>query len=133
MIHKAVMDTSAICALAFEEPGADKVIARLRGGGCVMHAVNASEICFTLPQKRPGEFDRRFARALLDDFGVEVMPVLFDEAWIAVVAEIRLKARALNIGDGAAVALAGALDMPLVTAEKAFLEAAGFARIELIR
>ena len=128
----AVMDTSAIAALAFLEPGADVVRERLRRDRCVMHAVNLSEACFTLPRKRPDRFDFRSARAWLDSIGIFPM-YGFDESWLAAVSSIRLSARALNFGDGVAVALASALGVPLVTAEKAFAGAEGFARVELIR
>jgi len=126
------MDTSAICALAFDEPGADKVLAHLRQGGCIMHAVNTSEICFTLPRKRPGHFNRQSARAWLIEHGIRVFNG-FDETWADAVAEIRLENKALNIGDGVAVALAASLEIPLLVAEKAFEDAADCATINLIR
>ena len=129
---RLVCDTSALVACCLKEPGADVVQKHLELGGCVMHAINVSEICFTLPRKRPGEFDRHSARAWLLKAGVEIISG-FDEVWADKVAEIRLKAMALNIGDGVAVALAGALGVPLLAAEGAFANASDFAAIELIR
>ena len=100
-------------------------------GGCVMHAINASEICFTLPRKRPEEFDRRMTRAWLLRAGVRVING-FDEEWAATVADIHLSARALNVGDGMAVALVGALGVPLLASEGAFLQTGKYATVELI-
>ncbi len=125
-------DTSALVAYWKSEPGADAVRAQLERGGCVMHEVNVCELCFTLPRKLPERFTRESALAMLKRVGVTAVGG-FDREWTEVVADIRLAAPALNMGDGVAVALASALGTPLLTAERAFLSACDYARIELIR
>jgi len=124
MTHKVVLDTSALVAYWRREPGAERVHECLRRGGCVMHEVNVSEICFTLPRKLPERFNRESARVMLEVVGVITVSD-FGPKWADAAADIRLKTHALNFGDGIAVALAAHLGIPLMTTEKSFLGAAG--------
>ena len=132
MRHRLVCDTSALVAYWKDEPGADVVYAQLQRGGCIMHEVNVCELCFTLPRKLPERFTAESTLALLKRVGITAVGG-FDREWTKVVADIRKSAPALNIGDGVAVALASALDLPVLAAEKAFKGAEEYAKIELIR
>ena len=51
-----VVDTSALTAMAFNEPGADNARTCIKRHDGIMHEVNVSELCFTLPRKRPDLF-----------------------------------------------------------------------------
>lgn len=130
--HRIVLDTGALVAFWREEKGTDVVRAQLHRGGCVMHEVNVSELCFTLPRKLPNRFTRQSARTMLDMLGVVTVDG-FDQEWADAVADIRLAVRELSVGDGVAVALASSLNIPVLTTEKAFDRAAEFAKIERIR
>ncbi len=132
MRHRLVCDTSVLVAYGRGEPGRDVAWAHLRRGGCVMHEVNISEIAFTMPRKHPGAWSSRTAVDWLEKVGI-VTVAGFDRRWAEVVAEIRLVAPALNLGDGVAVALASSLRVPVLTADRAFLAARDFADIQLIR
>ena len=132
MANRAVLDTSALVAYWRGEPGAERVESLLRRGGCVMHEINVSELCFTLPRKLPDRFNRASARAMLQRVGVSTVAD-FSLEWADAAADIRLEAPALNFGGGIAVALAGILNVPLFTSEKSFLGASGFAEIMLFR
>ena len=132
MTHRIVLDTSAVVAYWLEEPGADVVEAQLLNKGCVMHEINVSELCVTMPRKRPDRFTRQNTRTRLEALGV-TSRADFDREWAETIADIRHATSALSIGDGFAVTLAGTLGVPLLVAEKAFLNAAGFATVEHIR
>ncbi len=125
-------DASALVAYWRGEPGMNATWAHLRRGGCVMHEVNISEIAFTMPRKIPAQWSPRIVVDWLEKAGIAAVEG-FDSRWAEIVAEIRLAAPALNIGDGVAVALASSLRVPVLTADRAFLSASDFARIELIR
>lgn len=127
-----VCDSSALVAYWRNEPGWDVTMAHLRNGGCVMHEINISEIAFTIPRKNPEDWSAHTAFAWLERVGIIAVEG-FNRRWSEIVADIRIVAPALNIGDGVAVALAASLQIPVLTADKAFLAARDFARIELIR
>ena len=127
-----VLDTSALVAYWRREKGGDRVAACLDADGLAMHMVNVSEFCFTATRKLPDSFSPRFALAWLGENGITIVQE-FNHVWAEQVAEIRLAAPALNFGDGVAVALASTMNVPLLTTDRAFLRAADFAAIDLIR
>ena len=131
-MRRIVCDTSALVAFGRQEPGWDVVERELSRGGCIMHEANISELCFTMPWKRPEEFDSDTVLKWLSNNGVASVEG-FDRTWTETVAAIRQIAPALNLGDGIAVALGAALHVPVLTADKAFLGASVYARIKLIR
>lgn len=129
---KFVVDTSALAAIALDELGATRAQTYIEDGACVIHEVNVSELCFTLPRKRPTEFDPVFTRAWVKHLGLYVMSGFSDNlGYLA--ADIRLQNHALNLGDGVAVATAYLLNVPVLTAEKAFAKSSMFVKVELIR
>lgn len=97
-----------------------------------MHEINISEIAFTIPKKNPDEWSTRDTLDWLERIGMETVEG-FNRRWAEVVANIRSVAPALNLGDGVAIALASSLRIPVQTADRAFLAAKDFARIEMIR
>lgn len=127
-----ILDTSALIAFFLREPGHVKVAAVLENEACAVHAVNVAEFCFTLSRKSPSRYEPKQARMLLDDVFIDQVD-LVDPLFLELTAHIRLAAPALSVGDGFAVALASTLDIPVLTADKAFEQAGDFARVELIR
>ena len=129
---RIVADPSAIVAYLRNETGADVVAHQFVLGGIWMHEVNVAELCFTLPRKMPDVFTPESVLEWLVKAGIETKAG-FDREWGMRVTAIRRAAPALNIGDGVAVALAGDMKLPLLTAEHAFEDASGYAKMLFIR
>ena len=132
MTTDCVLDTSALIAYVREEPGWERVQERLRFGRRFMHAVNMAEFLYAAPNRMPERFTPDSALAWFYAADIDVAN-LFDPDFLRLSAQIRLKEKSLNVGDGLAVALASKLNLPLVTAEGNFKRTHEYARIELIR
>ena len=111
----AVLDSSALLALLWSEPGSDSVVAVM--DDAVISAVNMAEVYSKL-------VDRGIVgdeiRALLSELAIRV--VTFDEAQAFKVGDLRLATRTsgLSIGDRACLALAASENLSAVTADKAW-------------
>ena len=127
-----VLDTSAVIAYLRDEPGAAIVDKTLGAYRCVMHAVNVGELCYSAARRLPERFSPESAALWIEQAGIGRSHVL-TTPFLILSARIRCAVPALSFGDGVAVALAAITGLPLLTTEKAFANAAGFARIELIR
>ena len=110
-----VLDSSAVLALLFAEPGSDKVKAFLPGG--LLSTVNLTEVVSKLRERgMPSEAVFTAIEAL----GVEIVD--FDFVQAAGAAELRLTTRhlGLSLGDRACLALAHVRRLPVVTADSAW-------------
>jgi PIN domain nuclease of toxin-antitoxin system len=109
----AVLDSSAILALVFDEPGADAILAL--GGDVCCSAVNLSEALAKLS-------DRGIPRSVAEDHLVKIVRqvVPFDEAMARGAAALRAATRFSNIsfGDRACLATGIALALPVITADR---------------
>lgn len=114
-----VLDSSALLAIAFAEPGKEAfedIIAGARR--CLLSAVNAHETA-TVLRLRKGPLAVPAFWGTLERNGIEIVP--FDEAQMRAAAEaygrygkgIHSKAR-LNLADCASYALAKTMDAPLL-------------------
>lgn len=114
-----VLDASAVLALLFDEPGADKVRERIQGG--ILGTTNLAEITAKLFDKGIPVDDAARAVAML---GVEV--VAFTEAHAHASSRMRLTTRpaGLSLGDRACLALALTRGLPALTAERRWPEIA---------
>jgi PIN domain nuclease of toxin-antitoxin system len=123
----AVLDSSAILALLFGEPGEEKVRAKLPGA--LLSAVNCAEIVSKLCERGMPAFE---ARAAIEALGVEVIDFGIDQA--CAVGELRNRTCAvgLSLGDRACLALARERKVTAITADVAWAKLAGF-EVELIR
>ncbi len=112
-----VLDSSALLALLWSEPGADAVEAILQGA--LMSAVNMAEVCSKLADRGVASGE---VRALLDDLPVNV--IAFDRAQAAKSGELRDATRALglSLGDRACLALAMTEAADAVTADRSWTE-----------
>lgn len=124
-----VLDASALLALLQDEPGADIVASHLPG--CVMSAVNLSEVVAKLAERGvpPAEL-----RAALDGLDIDVRPFDVEAAYEA--GELRRSTRdaGLSSGDRACLAVAVRLGVPALTADRAWARVAGSTlRVALIR
>jgi PIN domain nuclease of toxin-antitoxin system len=125
----SVLDASALLALLQNEPGAGMVANRLTG--CVMSAVNLSEVVAKLVDHGLPEADLHAALHVLD---IDVRAFDAEAAYAA--GELRRTTRdaGLSLGDRACLALAIQLGAVAVTADRAWGRLTdGRLRVELIR
>lgn len=117
-MNKVVLDTSAVLAYLFQEAGADKVLPVLEEGLGVMSAVNYAELVGKLvDQGMPAEI----IRETLFDLALEV--VEYDEAQAFETGVLRTisKAFGLSLGDRACLVLAIVMKLPVLTADRVWL------------
>lgn len=123
-----VIDASALLAYLQGEPGATQVSARLTDGA-VISAANWSEVAQKVRRSDTWEV----ARALLLSYPLQVHPVELDDAEAA--AAMWMPGSPLSLADRLCLALAGRLDLPVLTADRAWVDAAARPKvaIELVR
>ena len=112
-----VVDTSAIIALLFAEPGGDLLQRRLLDERCVMSAATWVELGIVI-EARTGPAGTQLLEELLDRIEVEIVPVDAELAQEALVGWRRFgKGRheaGLNFGDTFSYALSRRLGQPLL-------------------
>ena len=112
-----VVDTSAIVALLFAEPGGDALEHRLLDEHCVMSAATRVELGIVI-EARTGPAGTQLLEELLGRIELEIMPVDAELAQEALVGWRRFgKGRhdaGLNFGDAFSYALARRLGQPLL-------------------
>jgi PIN domain nuclease of toxin-antitoxin system len=123
-----VLDASALLALLFAEPGAERV-AEAIAEGAVISTVNLSEVAALLV-RRGQEPDETLAPVREQ---VSVEPFTADDALTAAKLTPRTAPKGLSLGDRACLALAKRLAARAVTAERAWAELELDVQIELIR
>jgi PIN domain nuclease of toxin-antitoxin system len=123
-----VVDSSALLAYLQGEPGAAVVRARLIEG-VVISAANWSEVAQKVHRIDTWEV----ARALLLSYPLQVHPVEIDDAEAA--AALWMPGSPLSLADRLCLALAGRLALPVLTADRAWVEttAPSPVAIELVR
>lgn len=111
----AVLDSSALLALLWAEPGSEAVSAAM--DGAIMSAVNWAEVCTKLADRGIVHAE---VRTLLSGLAIRV--VAFDEGQAFKAGELRLATRALglSIGDRACLALAATENLSAITADRAW-------------
>ena len=124
-----VLDTSALLAILFGEPGAEKVEVHLAHAR--MSSVNLAEAVSRVIDKGGPRED--VASGLLSMLGGGVDP--FDAEQAISTGSLRPATRAagLSLGDRACLALALSLDAPVLTADRAWAGLDIGARIEVVR
>lgn len=128
MTNRAVLDTSAILALLFDEPGAEATLARGRSG--VISAVCYSEaLAKSIDRGVPVET----CRASIDGLRLAVMA--FDGEHAVAAAGLRAATRHLDVSfaDRACLATALLARLPVLTADRAWTECDLGLEIVLIR
>lgn len=110
-----VLDASVLLAYLQDEPGADEVEVELSSGASRCSAVNWSETAQKVLQ-RGGDWD--LARSLLLSYDLMVEPVSADDAEAA--AALWARRPHLSLGDRLCLALAGRLEVPALTADRAW-------------
>lgn len=124
--RSAVLDASAVIALAEGEPGADLVLSIL--AGAAVPAPNWSEMLHAIQRRggRPRDFGTR-----LKALGVHVEAVAEDDAEAA--AELAVANPSLSLGDRFCLAVSERLERPVYTADRKWAVADTSAEVILIR
>lgn len=107
-----VLDSSAVLAFLFNEPGAERVRKHLADG-----VIGTANLCEVL-SKFDSIAEAELVSALLATYGVATEPVTRDDARIA--ASMKRGARHLSLGDRLCLALGRRLDSDVLTADRAW-------------
>lgn len=110
-----VLDASAVLAFLQGEEGSDRVETSLEGG--ILGAANWSEVA---QKVSAGGADWGVARSLLLSYGLRIEPVFAQDAETAAV--LWKRGSGLSLGDRLCLALADRVDMPVLTADRAWGE-----------
>jgi len=123
-----LLDASAVLARLFREPGAERVAASLPGA--LVSAVNYAEVVGKLIDFRtPVEA----AAVVASDLGLVVAPFEASDAAEAGLLRAVTRPLGLSLGDRACLALARRLDLPVLTADRAWVELDLGVEVVLIR
>lgn len=123
---RVVLDSSALLALLFQEPGADKVAEVL--GHALMSTVNITEVLTELHDRKASPSDIAGVRGLVDR-----IEVAYDLKQAALAAELRAatRVRGLSLGDRACLGLAKSVGLPAMTGDRAWMPVARAVGIEV--
>jgi len=109
-----VLDSSAVLAFLYDEPGGEKVRPYLPAG--VISAVNAAEVLAVLVRKGAPPEDAELA---LQKTQVKVLDFsLAGAVKTAAILSTQMRDRGLSLGDRSCMATALLLGLPVVTAER---------------
>ncbi len=129
-MHKVVLDTSAVLAYLFQEVGADKVFPILEEGSGVISSVNYAELVGKLVgQGMPAEIIRETL------FDLELAVIDYDETQAFETGMLRTisKAFGLSLGDRACLALSIVMKLPVLTADRVWLNVPVPTEVRVIR
>jgi len=124
----AVLDASAVIALARGESGSATVTGYVHGGR--MSSVNYSEVLAALAREG---LPIDVTDAVVDALQFEVLPFTAGQARLAAQLHAKTVSCELSLGDRACLAVAMDLDEPAVTADRAWAELDVDAEVVLIR
>lgn len=110
-----LLDTSALLALVFREPGMDVVLAAL--DGCAISAVNQAEVVEVAARRGT---DPARAAAWAAELSIPVLPFTPPMAARAGAVLAAGRVRGLSLGDAACLGTAGTLGVPVLTADRAW-------------
>jgi ribonuclease VapC len=110
-----LLDTSALLALVFREPGMEVVLAAL--DGCAISAVNQAEVVEVAARRGT---DPARAAAWAGELSIPVLPFTPPMAARAGAVLAAGRGRGLSLGDAACLGTAGTLGVPVLTADRAW-------------
>jgi PIN domain nuclease of toxin-antitoxin system len=119
-LSDAVLDSSAVLAVLLAEPGADRVETLLPGAK--VSALNLGEVGAKL---RDLGMPERTIETVLSGLQIDVRTHGWDAALAAGFLRPATRAAGLSPGDRACLALAAALGLPAVTADRSWQSVAG--------
>lgn len=117
-MSRSLLDASALLALIQNEQGAEAVLDAL-SRGAAMSAVNAEEVAARLHHQGWSKRDVAFSLGVL---GIEVLPFDAETALASGALRPATASAGLGLADRACLATAAAQGLPLLTADRAWLE-----------
>lgn len=118
-----VFDASAVLAALLQERGGDKAQALMEEGGAVIGSVNYAEVMSKLFERGVSLDD---ARSAWSSVPLIVEPLTEQHALAAAWLRPRTRALGLSLGDRCCLALGRTMNVPIVTAERAWQALEGF-------
>jgi PIN domain nuclease of toxin-antitoxin system len=129
-MNKVVLDTSAVLAYLFEEAGAEQVSPVLETASGLISSVNFAELVSKL-------IDKGMPPAIIREtlFGLELELVPHDEKQAFITGELRTvsKTYGLSLGDRACLALGIVKQLPVLTADRIWLNVPVQTEVRVIR
>lgn len=124
-----VFDASAVLAALLQERGGERAQSLMEEGDAVIGAVNYAEVMGKLFERGVSLDDARSAWSTIP---LAVEPLTEQHALAAAWLRPQTRALGLSLGDRCCLALGRSLDVPIVTAERAWQSLQGF-RLTCIR
>jgi PIN domain nuclease of toxin-antitoxin system len=129
-MSKVVLDTSAVLAYLFNEVGADKVYPVLEAGSGIISSVNYAELVGKLiDQTMPLDV----IREILFDLELEIAEYNEAQAFATGTLLTVSKAYGLSLGDRACLALGMVMKLPILTADRVWLNVPLSTEVRVIR
>ena len=128
MAKRAVLDSSAVLAVLFDEPGGASVSGLLDGG--LLSAVNLAEI---LTKLKLGGWETDFAWGRVLNMGFEVCPYEAEQARLTSELVDQTRQFGLSLGDRACLALAIQRKATVYTTDRVWKELDIGIKVEVIR
>ena len=123
---EAVLDASALLAVVFEEPGADRVGAVLPGA-----AVSAANVAEAAAKFSDHGMPPEIVEEVIGGLQLEIHPVDLAQAYANGQLRARTRGAGLSLGDRACLALAAQLRLPALTTDRAWTKVADDAGVEV--
>jgi PIN domain nuclease of toxin-antitoxin system len=117
-VNSVVLDASALLALVFDEPGAEKVGPTLQQAR--ISAVNLSEVVAKATERG---MSLETITAALDRLPFDVMDFDAEAAYLAASLRPQTRALGLSLGDRACLALGMHMKMPVMTTDRKWAKA----------
>lgn len=129
-MSKVVLDTSAVLVYLFREPGADKVSPILESASGLISSVNYAELVSKLTDHG---MPSAIIRETLSGLGLELVD--HDEIQAFSTGELRAVSRpfGLSLGDRACLALGIIKQLPVLTADRVWLDVPVQTEVRVIR
>ena len=117
MIGPVILDASALLALLFDEPGAERVMEHLETAS--ISSVNWSEVGARLADRGA---DARAIMAELGETSLEIVPFARADAEAAAALRTGTRHLGLSLGDRACLALAQRMGGPALTSDRSWAQ-----------
>jgi len=133
-VSQVVLDASALLALVYEERGADRVEAAIRGGSLIS-ALNWAEALSDMAERGETTVASTARVKAMAQAAGSLAVIPFDEVQAVEAARLRLQTKTLglSLGDRACLALARARRLPVLTTDRAWRFLHLSVRIDVIR
>ncbi len=109
-----VMDTSALLAYLWKEPGEARIAHLLTSGRCLLGAANLAELIGKITERGLPASE---VPVLVDSLNVEIVPLTRQQAELAGILRLTTRHLGLSLGDRACLALARTLGGKVITAD----------------